>query len=120
MQLYVQVVTLSTQDNRKLLEQLKLSFKRTINWNKHQSKISTERPIRYLDHLIDPSFQGVSRFLVLSFEDKAQRTSCNRFYLLTVEIKNYNVKIDGQKFSYQPARNNLITYDSIRKIATGQ
>ena len=28
--------------------------------------------------------------------------------------------IDGRKFFYQPERNNLITYDSIRKIATGQ
>ena len=37
--LYVLVVTLSTQDNRKLLQQLKSGFKRTINWNKHQSKV---------------------------------------------------------------------------------
>ena len=36
--LYVPVVTLSTQDNAKLLEQLKSSFKRTINWNKYEPK----------------------------------------------------------------------------------
>ena len=36
--LYVPVVTLSTQDNAKLLEQLKSSFKITINWNKYESK----------------------------------------------------------------------------------
>ena len=29
---YVPVVTLSTQDNVKLLQQLKSGFKRTINW----------------------------------------------------------------------------------------
>ena len=40
--LYVPVVTLSTQDNTKLLQQLKSRFRRTINWNKYQSKISTE------------------------------------------------------------------------------
>ena len=34
--LFVPVVTLSTQDNTKLLQQLKLGFKRTINWNKYQ------------------------------------------------------------------------------------
>ena len=33
--LYVPVVTLSTQDNEKLLQQLKSGFKRTINWNKY-------------------------------------------------------------------------------------
>ena len=34
--LYVPFVTLSTQDNAKLLQQLKTGFKRIINWNKHQ------------------------------------------------------------------------------------
>ena len=36
--LYVPVVTLSAQDNEKLLQQLKTGFKRTINWNKYQSE----------------------------------------------------------------------------------
>ena len=36
--LYVPVVTLSTQDNSKLLQQLKSGFKRTVNWNKYLSK----------------------------------------------------------------------------------
>ena len=34
--LYVPVVTLSTQDNTKLLQQLKSGFKRTISCNKYQ------------------------------------------------------------------------------------
>ena len=53
--LYVLVVTLSTQYNRTLLEQSKSDFKRTINWNKYRTKISTERENKYLDFLIDPS-----------------------------------------------------------------
>ena len=36
--LYVPVVTVSAQDNAKLLQQLKSGFKRTINWNKHHLK----------------------------------------------------------------------------------
>ena len=39
--LYVPVVTLSTQDNAKLLQQLKSGFRRTINWNKYQSDPKT-------------------------------------------------------------------------------
>ena len=39
--LYVPVVTLSTQDNAKLLQQLKSGFKRTINWNKYESEPKT-------------------------------------------------------------------------------
>ena len=52
----VRVVTLSTQDNARLLQQSKFSFKRTINWNKYQSKISSEDQNQYLDLLMNPSF----------------------------------------------------------------
>ena len=55
--LYVPVVTLSTQDNSKLLQQLKSDFKRTINWNKYESDTKTFVKNRYLNHLINPSFQ---------------------------------------------------------------
>ena len=118
--LYVPVVTLSTQENAKLLEQLKSGFKRTINWNKYQAKVSTERPNQYLDFLIDQSLQGVNRLFVLPFEDEAQRTSYKRYYFPNRAIKNYNVMIDGQNFFDQPIRNNLITYNNIPKISTDQ
>ena len=54
--LYVSVLNLSTQDNAKLLQQLKLGFTRTINWNKYQSKVTIQAPKPFLDYLIDPSF----------------------------------------------------------------
>ena len=54
--LYVPVATLSTQDNAKLLQQLKSGFKRTINWNKYESNMKTYAQNRYLNHLINPSF----------------------------------------------------------------
>ena len=68
--LYVLVVTLSTQDNAKLLQQLKSGFKRTINWNKYESSVKTFVQNRYLNYLINPSFQGVNRLFVLSFENE--------------------------------------------------
>ena len=52
-------VTLSTEDNAKLLQQLKSSFKRTINWNKYQLKVIIQAPNPYLDFLIDLSFHQV-------------------------------------------------------------
>ena len=54
------------------------------------------------------------------FEDEVQRTSDKRYYLPTVEIKIYNVMIDGHNIFDQPVRNNWITYDIIQKIATDQ
>ena len=70
---YVPVVTLSTENNAKLLQQSNSSFKRTINWNKYESNIKTFAQNRYLNHLINPSFQGVNRLFVLSFENEDQR-----------------------------------------------
>ena len=64
----------STQYNVKLLQELKSGFKRTISWNKYQSDPKTYAQNRYLNHLVDPSFQGVNRFFVLSFEDEDGKT----------------------------------------------
>ena len=47
---YVPVVTLSTQDNSKLLQQVKSGFKRTINWNKYESSPKTYAQNIYLNH----------------------------------------------------------------------
>ena len=95
--LYVSVVTLSTQDNAKLLPQLKSGFKRTISWNKYLTKQGLLAPNANLNQLIEPSFQGVNRLFALAFEDDVQRTSSKRYYLPNVEIKDYNVMIDGKK-----------------------
>ena len=73
--LYVPVVTLSTKDNEKLLQQLKSGFKKTISWNKYESSIKTFAQSRYLNYLINPSFQGVNRLFVLAFENENDRTS---------------------------------------------
>ena len=73
--LFAPVVTLSNQDNAKLLQQLKSGFKKTTNWNKYQSDPKTYAQNRYLNHLDDPSFQGINRRFVLSFETENGRTS---------------------------------------------
>ena len=78
---YVPLVTLSTQDNAKLLQQLKFGFKRTINWNKYESSIMTIVQNRYLNRLINPRFQGLNRLFVLSFENEDQRESHSIYYL---------------------------------------
>ena len=118
--LYVPVVTLSTQDNAKLLPQLKSGFKRTISWNKYLAKPELLAQNANLNHLIEPSFQGVNRLFVLAFENDEQRTSNKRYYIPNVETKDYNVMTDGKNFFDQPVKNNKITYENIRKIATGQ
>ena len=118
--LYVLVVTLSTQDNAKLLQQLKSGSKRAINWNKYQSRVKTFAQNRYLNYLINPRFQRVSSLFVLSFENQNDRTSHSIYYLPKVEIKDYNVMIDDRTFFDQPIDSMAKTYGNIRKIAAGQ
>ena len=104
---------MSNQDNAELLQQLKSCFKRTINWNKYQSKISAKAQNQYLDSLINPSFQGVNRIFVLHFENEIDRTSHSNYHLQKVEIKDYNVKIDGRNVFDQPINNSIKTYENI-------
>ena len=70
----------------KLSDQLKLRFKRTINWNKNQSKVTIQQQSQYLHYLIDSTFQRVNRPFVLSFENNAQQTRNNLYFLPSVEI----------------------------------
>ena len=51
--LYVTVVTLSTQDNAKLLSQLKSGFKRTISWNNYLPKLELLPQDKNLNHLAE-------------------------------------------------------------------
>ena len=118
--LHVPVVTLSTKENEKLLQQLKSGFKKPIIWNKYESSIKTFAQNRYLNYLINPGFQGVNRLFVLSFDNENDRTSHSTYYLPKVEIKDYNVMIDDRNFFDQPINSMNKTYENIRKIATGK
>ena len=111
--LYVSVVTLSTQDNTRLLEQLNSGFKRVVNWNKCLSKPELLAQNPNSNQLIEPSFQRINRLFVLAFENDTQRTSHTDSYLPYLEIKNYNFMINGDNFF------DKVTYENIRKITTG-
>ena len=108
--LYVPVATLSTQDNAKLLQQFKSGFKRTINLNKYETYVKAFARNRYLNQLINSSFQGVNRLFVLSLENEDQRKLHSTYYLPKVEIKYYNVMIDGRNFFDDPINK---TYENI-------
>ena len=87
-------VIISTDINAKLLPQLKSCFKRTTSWNRYLAKPEILAKNANLNHLIEPSFQGVNRLFVLAFENDAQRTSNRRYYIPNVEIKGYNIMIN--------------------------
>ena len=94
--LYVPVVTLSGENDNKLLDQLKTGFKRTIEWNKYRSKMSNQTKSINLNYLIYPTFTDVNRLFVLAFENEDDRPSFSKYYGLKFEIKDFNVLIDGK------------------------
>ena len=65
----------------------------------------------YSDYLIDLRFQGVNRLFILSFENNGHRTGYWQCFLPTVEIKGYNIMIDGRNFFDQPVKSNLRTFE---------
>ena len=115
--LYVPVVTLSTEDDNKFLEELKSGFKRTIKWNKYRSEMTNQTKTNHLNHLIDPTFIKVNRLFVLLFQNEEDRTSFSKYYVPNVEIKNFNVLVDGKGFFDVPVKNKEGAYEKIMSIS---
>ena len=78
--LYVPAVTLSKDDEIKLLTNLKSGFKREIIWNKYRSQMTTEAVNNNLNILIDPTFTNVNRLFVLAYQNADDRQSFSQFY----------------------------------------
>ena len=82
--LYVPVVTLSIENDKKLSEQLETRFKRIIKWNNYRSEMTYQSKNNNLSYLIDPAFNKVNRLFVLSIENENDRTSFSQHYIPNV------------------------------------
>ena len=98
--LYIPVVTLSKDDETKLLTNLKSGFMREIEWSKYRSQMSTEAINNNLNILIDPTFTNVNRLFVLAYQNADDRQSFSQFYLPKVMVKDYNAIIDKLAFFF--------------------
>ena len=117
--LYVPVVTLSKDDEIKLLTNLKSGFKREIIWNKYRSQMSTEAANNNLNILIDLTFTNVNRLFVLAYKtaNNKDRQSFSRFYLSNAMVKDYNVIIDKLAFFDLPIKTEEKAYEKIIDIS---
>ena len=90
---------MSAEDDNNLLEQLQSGFKRIIQWNKYRSEMTNQtKTNNNLNYLINPTFSKVNRLFVLSFENEQDGRSFSKHYTPKVEIKDFNVLIDGKSF----------------------
>ena len=69
------------------------------------SQMSNQNKNNKLNYLIDPTFSNVNRLFISSFENEDDRTSYYKYYMPSVEIKDYNVLIDGNAFFELPVKN---------------
>ena len=58
-----------------------------------------------LIYMIDPIFTNVNRLFVLSYENETDRTSFSKYYVPSVEIKDFNASIDGKRVFEIPVKN---------------
>ena len=114
--LFVPVVTLSKENDIKLLEQLKTGFKRTIKWNKYRSQMTIQPQNNNLNYLIDPTFTNVNRLFVLSFprnNNTDSRYSFSNYSVPKVKVNGFNVLIDGKSFFDLSVKNDEEAYEKI-------
>ena len=100
--LYVPIVTLSTEDNAKLSKLLSEGFKRPVYWKEYSVMAEKSyNAIALIRELIDPSCQRINRLFGPAYEDGDNRVTVDshrRYFLPKVEIKNYNIEINGINF----------------------
>ena len=129
--IYVPIVTLSAEDNVKLLKLLSEGFKRTVYWNKYKvidNKIvetANNNEEKYMRELLDSCWQGVKRLFVLAYnnkegDNKVSVDSYKKYFPPRVKIEHYNIEIDGRNFYNQPSNDSIKQCDEIRKILTGK
>ena len=114
---YVPAVTLSKDDETKLLTNLKPGFKREIIWNKYRSQMTTEAVNNNLNILIDPTFTNFNRLFVLAYQTANDRQLFSQFYLPNVLVKGYNVIIDKLAFFDLPIKSEEEAYEKIIDIS---
>ena len=118
--MYVPVVTLSKENDKNLLEELKSGFKKTVKWNKYRSQITIQPQNNKLNNLIDSTFTKVNRLLVLSFGRNAEadhRRSFSSYYVLNARIKDFNVLTDGKSLFDLPVKDKEESYEKIIEMS---
>ena len=118
--LCVPIVTLSKENDIKLLEQLKLGFKRTIKWKKYRSQLTAQPQNDNLNYLIDPTFTNVNRLFVLLFARNVlgdNRDSISNYHVPNVKIKDFHILIDGKSFFDLQVKNEEEAYEKIIEMS---
>ena len=120
------VVTLSKEDNKDFIEQQNKGFQSSIYWNEYKTKEQTENAdtnaVKYINS--DPSFQDVNRLFLMAYgraeNNQATRNDQQKYYLPKIDLKKYNVIIDGRNFYDNPIESDIEKYRELKKVMIGK
>ena len=124
--MYVPVVTLSKEDNKDFIEQQNKGFQISIYLNecktKGQDKDANANEFKYIN--LDPSFQGVNRLFVMVYSrtdnNQPTKNGQRKYYLPRIDLKKYNVIIDGRNFYDNPIESDIEKYRKLKKVMIGK
>ena len=121
--LFVLVVTLSKEDNKDFIKQQNKGFQRSIYWNEYTTKEKDENAdannantVRYIN--LDLCFQGVNRLFLMAYDraaGQATRNGQQKYYLPRIDLKKYNVIIDGRNFYDNPIESDIENYRELKE-----
>ena len=123
--LNVPFVTLSKEDNKDFIEQQNKGFQRSIYWNEYKTKEKIEdanaNDVKYIN--LDPSFQRVNILFIMAYSTEGGQPSINsheKYYLPRIDLKKYNVIIDGINFYDNPTKSDIEKYRELKKVMVGK
>ena len=112
---------MSKEDDKDFIEQQNKGFQRSIYWNEYKTKEQNEdadnNVFKYIN--LDPSFKGVNRLFVMASSrvaNEATRDGRRKYYLPRIELKKYNVIIDGRNFYDNPIESDIEKYRELKKV----
>ena len=107
------------------IDQQDKGFQRSIYWNEYKAKEQNEdadhNVFKYIN--LDPSFQGVNRLFVMAHsraDNEPNRNSRQKYYLPRIDLKKYNVIIDGRNFYDNPIESDIEKYRELKKVMIGK
>ena len=115
--LYVPVVALQEKYENRLYEEVKTGIRIDFTWSKYRTQVINQTATNNLNYLIASTFNNVNRLFILAFPNEEDRKSFSNYYTPAIEIKDYNVILDGKTSFYDiPIKNKEESYKAITEL----
>ena len=88
---------------------------------KMEMQMYNANTVRYI--ILDPSFQGCNKLFLMAYNTaacQATRNGQRKYYFPRIDLKKYNVIIDGRNFYDNPIESDIEKYRELKKVMIGK